>query len=54
MQQSINEHSFTPTAYTDRELVEYASRLAHKEELPKTWQLELIKRLQNKINNGIY
>jgi hypothetical protein len=54
MQQSLNEHPVTPTAYTDRELVEYASRLAHEDRLPKTWQLEVIKRLQNKINNGIY
>jgi len=54
MQQSINEHPATPTAYTDRELVEYASRLAHNQGLPKTWQLELIKRLEKKINNGIY
>ena len=51
MQQSLNEHPVTPTAYTDRELVEYASRLAHKQELPKTWQLELIKRFNSIINN---
>jgi hypothetical protein len=50
MQQSLNEYPVTPTAYTDRELVEYASRLAHDDKLPKTWQLELIKRLEKKLN----
>ena len=51
MQQSLNEYPPTPRAYTDRELIEYAERLAHENKLPKSWQLELIKRLEKKLNN---
>lgn len=51
MRESLNEYPPTPTAYTDRELIEYASRLAHEEKLPKTWQLEIIKRLEKKLNS---
>lgn len=51
MRESLKEHPPTPTAYTDRELVDYAERLAHENRLSKEWQLEVIKRLEKRLNN---
>lgn len=54
MRESLKEHPITPTALTDRELVNFAERQAYNEGLSKQWQLELIKRLRDKVINGIH
>ena len=54
MLESLKEYPPTPTAYTDRELVDFAERQLYENGLSKEWQLELIKRLRKKVNNGNY
>ena len=51
MRESLKEYPPTPTAYTDRELIVFAERFAHDDKLSKEWQLELIKRLEKKLNS---
>jgi hypothetical protein len=38
-----------PLALTDKELVNFSKRLAHEQKLPQAYQLELIKRLAQKL-----
>ena len=51
MRESLKEYPPTPTAYTDRELILHAERFVHEGKLSEDWQLELIKRLEKKLNS---
>ena len=41
--------TMNPLALTDKELVTFSERLAHEQKLPQAYQLELIKRLAQKL-----
>jgi hypothetical protein len=45
----MRESKMNPLALTDKELVNFSKRLAHEQKLPQAYQLELIKRLAQKL-----
>lgn len=45
----MRESEMNPTSLTDKELVTFSERLAHEQKLPLSYQLELVKRLAQKL-----
>lgn len=45
----MRESTMNPLALTDKELVTFSERLVHEQKLPQAYQLELIKRLAQKL-----
>jgi hypothetical protein len=45
----MRENKMNPLALTNKELVNFSQRLAHEQKLPQSFQLELIKRLAQKL-----
>jgi hypothetical protein len=50
MREELIEDPFVPSNLSDAELIRFAEEKAHTNDLSKSWQLELIKRLASKTH----